>query len=51
MVSSVAGHYKWTPHYITENLYVDDYDIFGLCYWYEIVKKQVEEIKQKIPKK
>ena len=45
MISSVVRNYNWTPHYILEKLYVDDYDVYGLVFWYNDAKEQNESIK------
>lgn len=51
MIVSVARSFRWTPTYMLDNLYVDDYDVLGLKFWYNDTVKQADEIKNAKPKK
>ena len=46
MIVSVVREYKWTPHYV-EGLFLDEADLFGLEYWFNDVKKLIEDLKTK----
>jgi hypothetical protein len=46
VIKSVINHYKWPPLEI-EKMYCDDFDYYGLMYWYYEVKEIVEKSKLK----
>jgi hypothetical protein len=46
VIKSVVNHYKWTPFEI-DKMYCDRMDHLGLMYWYDEVKKIVEQSKIK----
>jgi len=45
VIKTIVRSTRWTPHYIAD-LYCDDYDEFGLIYWYNDIKEQNEQLKK-----
>ena len=51
MVVSIVRAFKWTPHYVIQNLFVDKRDYLGIEFWYEDIKRQNAELKASTTKK
>lgn len=43
MVTSVVGHYKWSP-FVIGDLFIDAEDELGLEFWYNEVDRMVKEL-------
>jgi hypothetical protein len=46
-IITVIRAFSWTPKYVTEELYVDKKDHFGLEFWYLDIEAQHKEITNK----
>jgi hypothetical protein len=46
LIASVVTNFNWTPHYCHERLYLDDMDVFGLIYWYNLIPEKNKKEKQ-----
>jgi hypothetical protein len=50
MVKSIARTFHWPPN-VLGGLFIDDWDMHGLVFWYNDTKDQVREIEASRKKK
>lgn len=47
MIKTIARSFYWASPMVIQEMYCDDFDYFGIEYWYKDVQQQNSEIEAK----